>query len=191
MTLVLTIVLLLIVGLAVCVFFYFVSTQRNLVKLDENCKNALGQIEVQLNSRWDVLLALAKTASQYARHESETLINVIAQRRQGGIATAADVNRQEGEISSVFSRLMAISESYPDLKANDLFRSTMDGVKQYEENVRMSRMVYNDTATMFNRMVRQWPSSFVAGMLNFREREYLKTDNETKHDMPNIFEGQQ
>ena len=191
MTLILTILLLLIVGLAVCVFFYFVSTQRRLVKLDENCKNALGQIEVQLNSRWDVLLALAKTASQYAKHESETLINVIAQRRQANITTAADVNRQEGEISQVLGRLMAISESYPDLKANEMFRTTMEGVKQYEENVRMSRMVYNDTATMLNRVVRQWPSSFVANMLNFGERDYLKTDSDVKHDMPNIFDGQQ
>ncbi|MBR6282818.1 MAG: LemA family protein [Muribaculaceae bacterium] len=183
-----TIILLVIVALAVCCFFYFVSTQRRLVTLDENCKNALGQIEVQLNSRWDVLLALAKTASKYAEHESQTLINVIAQRRQGGVTTAEDVVRQEGEISSIMSRLMAISEAYPDLKADRLYQETMAGVKQYEENVRMSRMVYNDSATLLNRAVRQWPSSFVASMLNFRERDYLKTDDESKRGMPQIFE---
>ena len=183
-----TIILLVIVALAVCCFFYFVSTQRRLVTLDENCKNALGQIEVQLNSRWDVLLALAKTASKYAEHESQTLINVIAQRRQGGVTTAEDVVRQEGEISSIMSRLMAISEAYPDLNADRLYQETMAGVKQYEENVRMSRMVYNDSATLLNRAVRQWPSSFVASMLNFRERDYLKTDDESKRGMPQIFE---
>ena len=188
-TTILVLLLLVIVVLAVCCFFYFVSTQRRLVTLDENCKNALGQIEVQLNSRWDALLAIAKTASQYAKHEGETLINVIAQRRQGGVTSAADVMRQEGEISQIMSRLMAISEAYPDLKANDLFRNTMDSVTQYEENVRMSRMVYNDTATMLNRAVRQWPSSFIANMLNFKEREYLKADEEAKRGMPNIFEN--
>lgn len=187
-TIILCALLGIIILLAVIVFFYFVSTQRSLVKLDENCKNALGQIEVQLNSRWDVLLALAKTASQYAKHESETLINVIAQRRQGGVTTAQDVMRQEGEISQVMSRLMAISEAYPNLKADSMFQNTMNSVKQYEENVRMSRMVYNDTATRYNRAVRQWPSSFVAGMLNFAQRDYLKTDDETKRGMPNIFE---
>ena len=186
-TTILVILLLVIVGIAVCAFFYFVSTQRRLVTLDENCKNALGQIEVQLNSRWDVLLALAKTASKYAEHESKTLIDVIAQRRQGGVTSAEDVMRQEGEISSVMSRLLAISEAYPDLKANQLYIETMSGVKQYEENVRMSRMVYNDSATLLNRAVRQWPSSFIASMLNFREREYLKTDQEQKRGMPELF----
>ncbi|MBQ7691905.1 MAG: LemA family protein [Muribaculaceae bacterium] len=187
-TIILLVLLAIIILLAVAAFFYFVSTQRRLVRLDENCKNALGQIEVQLNSRWDVLLALAKTASKYAEHESQTLINTIAQRRQGGVATAQDVMRQEGEIASIMSRLMAISEAYPDLKADRLYQETMAGVKQYEENVRMSRMVYNDTATLFNRAVRQWPSSFVANMLNFRERDYLKVDDESKRSMPQIFE---
>ena len=72
----------LIVFIVIIIALYIFSTQRSLVTLDENCKNALGQIEVQLNSRWDALMAMAKTASAYAKHESETLINVIAQRRQ-------------------------------------------------------------------------------------------------------------
>ena len=174
----------------VLVALYVFSMQRQLVTLDENCKNALGQIEVQLNSRWDALLALAKTASAYAKHESETLIRVIAQRRQTPIATAADVTAQEGELSNVFSRLMAISEAYPDLKANDMFIRTMDSVKGYEENVRLSRMVYNDTATRMNRAVRQWPSSFVASMLHFGEREYLTVDDQQKKSMPDLFPNQ-
>lgn len=69
----------LIVFIVIIIALYIFSTQRSLVTLDENCKNALGQIEVQLNSRWDALMAMAKTASAYAKHESETLINVIAQ----------------------------------------------------------------------------------------------------------------
>jgi LemA protein len=63
----------------------------------------------------------------------------------------------------------------------------MDSVNSYEENVRMSRMVYNDTATKMNRAVRQWPSSFVASMLHFDIREYLKTDEEQKQKMPDLF----
>lgn len=185
--LLLIILILIIIALVVAVGLYIFSTQRQLVKLDENCKNALSQIEVQLNSRWDALLALAKTASQYAKHESETLINVIAQRRQTGITTAADVNVQQGELSQIAARLMAIAEQYPNLKANDLFARTMDSVRGYEENVRLSRMVYNDTATKMNRAVRQWPSSFVASMLHFGEKDYLKTDEEQKKSMPDIF----
>lgn len=187
---ILGIVLLLIVVLAICVGVWFVNTQRQLVKLDENCKNALSQIEVQLNSRWDALLALAKTASQYAKHESETLINVIKQRRGENVDSAEAVNAQQGELSQVVGRLIAIGEAYPDLKANDMFGRTMDSVNSYEENVRMSRMVYNDTATKMNRAVRQWPSSFVASMLGFKTQEYLKTDEEQKASMPDLFPQQ-
>jgi LemA protein len=182
-------VLIVIVGLAVIVFMYIIRTQRELVNLDELCKNALSQIAVQLNSRWDAVLNLAKMAAQYSKHESETLINVIRERRISDITTPEQVNQQQGELQQVLGRLIAVGEAYPDLKAADLFRETMDGIKQYEENVRMSRMVYNDTATKMNRMVRQWPSSFVASMLNFREKEYLKVDEEQKAKYPNLDEA--
>ncbi len=174
---------------ALMVFFYVFKTQRQLVNLDELCKNAMSQIAVQLNSRWDALLALAKTASQYAKHESETLINVINARRQSQVVTAEDAKQQQGELSQVLGRLIAIGESYPDLKANDVYMKTMDSVNSYEENVRMSRMVYNDTATKMNRMVRQWPSSFVASMLNFREKSYLTVDEEKKNAYPDLDEA--
>ncbi|MBP3755991.1 MAG: LemA family protein [Prevotella sp.] len=184
----LTGILIVIIALAVIVVMYIIKTQRELVSLDELCKNALSQIAVQLNSRWDALMNLAKMAAQYSKHESETLINVIKQRRQSDISTPEQVNEQQGALQQVLGRLIAVGEAYPDLKAADLFRETMDGVKQYEENVRMSRMVYNDTATKMNRMVRQWPSSFVASMLNFREKDYLKVDEEQKSKAPDLNE---
>ncbi|MBO4814513.1 MAG: LemA family protein [Muribaculaceae bacterium] len=181
------ILLAVVVLVALAIGLYIVNTQRSLVKMDENCKNALGQIQVQLNSRWDALLALAKTASQYAQHESETLIKVIQQRRGEDLNSAEAINSNQGELNQVLGRLIAIGEAYPDLKANEMFAKTMDGVNSYEENVRMSRMVYNDSATKLNRAVRQWPSSFVASMLHFTEREYLKVDQEQKSQMPDIF----
>ncbi|MBQ7180244.1 MAG: LemA family protein [Bacteroidaceae bacterium] len=174
---------------AVIVIAYFVSTQRSLVNLDELCKNALSQIEVQLNSRWDAVLALAKMAAQYSKHESETLIKVIQQRRGEDINSPADVNEQQSALQQVMGRLIAIGEAYPELKAADLFKETQQGVKQYEENVRMSRMIYNDTATKMNRMVRQWPSSIVASMLHFEQKEYLKVDEEQKKSYPNLDEA--
>ena len=82
---------------------------------------------------------------------------------------------------------MAIGEAYPQLKADGLFKETMDGVRDYEEKVRMSRMVYNDTATKYNRIIRQFPSSFVASMLGYRDlKEYLKVDDEKKTSYPNL-----
>lgn len=172
---------------AVAVFLWFVSTQRELVNLDEKCNNALSQIKVQLNSRWDALLALAKSASAYAKHESETLIKTIQSRQTTEVRTAGDVNQQQTAFNEVLGRLMAVREAYPELKASDLFEKTMDGVKEYEENVRMSRMIYNDTATRMNRYVRQWPSSFVANMLHFDVKEYLNVDDQEKESMPDLF----
>ena len=172
---------------AVAVFLWFVSTQRELVNLDEKCNNALSQIKVQLNSRWDALLALAKSASAYAKHESETLIKTIQSRQTTEVRTAGDVNQQQTVFNEVLGRLMAVREAYPELKASDLFEKTMDGVKEYEENVRMSRMIYNDTATRMNRYVRQWPSSFVANMLHFDVKEYLNVDDQKKESMPDLF----
>ena len=83
-------------------------------------------------------------------------------------------------------RLNVVFERYPELKASDLYKEAQLGMKQYEENVRMSRMVYNDTATKMNRMVRQWPSNIVASVLHFVEKEYLKVDDEQKKDYPNL-----
>ena len=179
-----------IVALAVIVIGYFISTQRTLVGLDEMCKNALSQIEVQLNSRFDAVIALAKTAAQYAKHESETIIQTIEAR--GGntsAATPAGINAQADLLGQMMSRLNVVVEQYPELKASDLYAKAQDGQRQYEENVRSSRMVYNDTATKMNRMVRQWPSSIVASMLHFDLKDYLKVDNEQKKEYPNLDEA--
>lgn len=175
--------------LVIAAVIYIFYMQRQLVDMDEKCKNALSSIKVQLNSRWDALLALAKTASAYAKHESETIIQTIHQRRQvgGTNPTVKDILNQQAGIADVMNRLMVVSERYPELKASELFLNTQNSVKQYEENVRVSRMVYNDTVTIMNRSVRQWPSSFVASLLHFGEREYLETDEEKKQGMPDLF----
>ncbi|MBO4612639.1 MAG: LemA family protein [Bacteroidaceae bacterium] len=182
-------VAIILIVVAVIVIGYFIMTQRSLVNLDELCKNALSQIEVQLNSRWDAVLALAKTAAQYAKHESETLVEVIQQRRGEQVNTPEAVNEQTSALNEVMGRLIAIGEAYPDLKAASLYQEAMSGMKQYEENVRLSRMVYNDTATKMNRMVRQWPSSIVASLLHFEQKEYLRVDNEEKKNYPNLDEA--
>ena len=188
-------VLVVVIVLAVLVIGYFISTQRSLVNLDELCKNALSQIEVQLNSRFDAVIALAKTAAKYAEHESDTIIKTI-QARGGNSGTipangtsAAAINQQADLLGQMMGRLNVVFERYPELKASDLYLEAQQGQKQYEENVRMSRMVYNDTATKMNRMVRQWPSSIVASILHFDLKDYLKVDDEKKKNYPDLDEA--
>lgn len=184
--------LIIVIALVVIVGGYFISTQRSLVNLDELCKNALSQIEVQLNSRFDAVVALAKTAAKYAEHESDTIIKTIEARggNSGTIpangTSAAAINQQVDLLGQMMGRLNVVFERYPELKASELYVKAQEGQKQYEENVRMSRMVYNDTATKMNRMVRQWPSSIVASMLNFGQKDYLKVDDEKKKQYPDL-----
>ena len=169
-------------AIVVLVILYFISTQRTLVNLDEMCKNALSQIEVQLNSRFYAVIALAKTAAKYAAHESETIIKTIEAR--GG--NVASMNEKADLLGQMMSRLNVVVEQYPDLKASDLYREAQQGQKEYEEKVRLSRMVYNDSATKMNRMVRQWPSSIVASMLHFTEKDYLTVDEARKKAYPEL-----
>jgi len=177
------IAVIIIVALLVIVGLYIFTTQRNLVNLDEKANNAINQIAVQLNTRWDAVNALVKLTEQYAKHEHDTIVETIAQRRQINITTAEQVNEQQSVLGQIMGRLMAVSEQYPQLQAAGVYKDTMASIRGYEENVRVSRMVYNDCVTKMNRMVRQWPSSFVASMLHFGLREYLKAD-ESKKDFP-------
>jgi len=171
--------------LVVLVVGYIISTQRTLVKLEELCKNALSQIGVQLTSRWDLVGALVTMVEKYSKHEHDTLQHTIEARRVNNPTTASEVNQQEQAIGAVLGQINAVAEQYPDLKAQEVYQDCMAQMGNYEEKVRLSRMVYNDTVTKMNRMVRQFPSNFVASMLHFGVQDYLQVD-ESKNDYPNV-----
>jgi LemA protein len=164
-----------------------ISMQNKLVQSDELCNNALKQINVQQVSRYDAIKALVKLTREYASYESETLEKVIAQRKitSAANATISEINENEAALQQMSARLIAVAEQYPDLKANQNYQQTMADIKQYEENVRLSRMTFNDTVTKFNNMVRMFPGSLVAGILGFAKREYL-ADEPAKKDYPDI-----
>ena len=164
-----------------------ISMQNKLVQSDELCNNALKQINVQQVSRYDAIKALVKLTREYASYESETLEKVIAQRKITSAAnpTISEINENEAALQQMSARLIAVAEQYPDLKANQNYQQTMADIKQYEENVRLSRMTFNDTVTKFNNMVRMFPGSLIAGILGFAKRDYL-ADEPAKNDYPDI-----
>ena len=164
-----------------------ISIQRKLVVLDENISNAMSQIGVQLSSRFDALTALLDLTKGYAKHESETLIETIKSRRSVITAksTPDDVVRQEGIISEALGRISMVTEQYPELKANQTYINTMDAVQTFENMVRTSRLIYNDSVTKLNRKIRMFPVSIVSGMLGFQQREYL-VEQADKADMPSM-----
>ena len=176
-----------IIAIVVVVVLWAISTQRKLVVLDENISNAMSQIGVQLSSRFDALTALLDLTKGYAKHESETLIETIKSRRSVITAksTPDDVLRQEGVISEALGRIAMVTEQYPELKANQNYIKTMDAVQTYENMVRTSRLIYNDSVTKLNREIRMIPVSIIAGTLGFRQRDYLE-EQTTKADMPSM-----
>ena len=177
---------LIIIGIIALIIIWFIGAQRKLVNQDELCQNAMSQIGVQQNSRWDALTALAELVKSYNEHEYKTLQDVIAQRKQiNGSSTAQDVEAQEQAISGALRQIKILAENYPDLKANGNYAKLMDSVNLYENQVRLSRMTYNDTVTKFNRIVRQLPDSIIASLLGFREKDYLK-EEQGKTGMPSM-----
>lgn len=178
-------ILILIAIIAIAVL-WFISTQRKLVAMDENVNNAMSQIGVQLSSRWDALTALLDLTKGYAEHEYKTISDTIKMRTSiSSKSSAKDVNAQENILTEAMGKIMAVAESYPELKANENYIKTMDSVNEYEEMVRKSRLVYNDSVTKLNRTIRMFPTSIVAGILNIVSRDYLES-NDKKADMPNM-----
>ena len=174
---VILIVVAVVVVLVVGVVVWYVKGQNNLVHADELCGNAMSQIGVQQASRWDALTTLADLAKGYSDTEYKMLMDTIAARRGVDKRTpAGEVDSQEAMIQQSMGRVNALAEAYPDLKTNTVYLKTMDEVKNYEENVRMSRMVFNDTVTKYNRLVRALPGSMVANSLGFAPRDYLQDD---------------
>lgn len=173
--------------IAVVIILWIISTQRKLVILDENISNAMSQIGVQLSSRFDALTALLDLTKGYAKHESERLIETIKSRRSVITAksTPDDVLRQEGVISEALGKITMVTEQYPELKANQTYIKTMDAVQTFENMVRTSRLIYNDSVTKLNREIRMFPVSIIAGILGFKQRDYL-VEQTSKSDMPSI-----
>ena len=178
--------ILIVLAIVLLAGLWLVSAQRKLVSADELCKNSLSQIGVQLNSRWDALSALVELTKGYNEHEYNTLRDIIAKRTTvGRNSIAAEVNAQEEKISSVLRQINVVAEQYPALKASEMYSKTMEGVNQYENQVRLSRMTYNDVVTKYNRLVRMFPDSIAAALFGFREKDYLQEPS-GKTEMPSM-----
>ena len=178
--------IIIIVAIIAIVALWFMGIQRKLVSSDELCQNSMSQIGVQQQSRWDAVSALVKLTKSYNEHEYNTLVDVIKQRKDiTRTSTAADANAQEDVLVAAAAKIRFVAEQYPELKADATYAKTMDSLNNYENQVRMSRMVFNDSVTKYNRIVRQFPDSIVASILKFPLREYLK-EVESKRELPEI-----
>lgn len=169
--------------IAAPIVLWTISARRRLAALDQNSCNAMSQIGVQLSCRFDALTALLDLTKDYAGVESEALIETIKSKRSIITATSApdDVMRQERAIAEALDRIATAAEQCPDLKTDQKYIKAMDAVQAFENMMRTSRLIYNDSVTRLNREIRMFPISMVAGMLGFGQRGYLVEQTDMPH----------
>ena len=173
-----------IVVIILLVIIYLVAAYNGLIRRRNQIENAWSQIDVQLKRRHDLIPNLVETVKGYAEHEKSTLDAVI-QARNAAVAaptpsaTAAAENQLMGALRQVF----ALSEAYPDLKANQNFLALQEELSATEGRVAYARQFYNDSVLEYNNKLQQFPTVYYAKILNFERREYFETD-EAARDTP-------
>jgi len=174
-------------GLIVLVGGWFVLTYNGLVQLRNAVKNAWSQIDVQLKRRYDLIPNLVETVKGYAGHEKETFERVI-QARQAGIAasTVKDQQAAENMITGALRQLFALSESYPNLKANENFLKLQEELASTENKIGFARQYYNDAVQTFNTRQEMFPANLVASMLGFQPAEFFEIEETGQRDAPKV-----
>lgn len=177
--------IILIIGFLLLAFMgWVIVTYNRFVALRENVRNAMGQIATQIESRWDALTSVIAAAKQYSEHEAETLLAVTKERAPlRPTSTPADVAADDQAFGSMLGRFNALAEAYPQLRASETYQSAMGEVTRFEDNVRHSRMFYNDSVTKLNRYRGQFPSMIVGALFGFKQEAYFE-NTATKNEMP-------
>ncbi len=166
-------------AIALLLFIWIISVRKTLKIMDENVFNAMSQISIQLSSRWDTLTSLLELTKGYAAHECEALTQIIQERRSITVkSTPEDISKQESVIAEVVGRIKTIAENHPELKEDRDYTKTINGVKQYENMLHVSRLIYNDSVSKLNRTIRTFPTFLIAGALGFKKRAYLEVAEE-------------
>ena len=179
---ILIIVLILVIALAI----YLISAYNGLIRRRNQIENAWSQIDVQLKRRLDLIPNLVETVKGYAAHEKETLDAVIRARNASVAAsTPGEQAQAENMLEGTLSRLFALGEAYPELKANQNFLALQEELTATEGRVAYARQFYNDSVLEYNNKLQQFPTMYFAKLLNFERREYFETD-EAARTAPSI-----
>ncbi len=169
-------------AVVVLIVLYVVMQYNGLVKVRNRIENGWSQIDVQLKRRYDLIPNLIETVKGYASHERATLEAVITARNAamssgGGVSDkAAAENGLTGTLKSLF----ALSESYPDLKANQNFLSLQEELTGTEDKIAYARQYYNDEVRTYNTKIQSFPTSILASKFNFAKREYFQIDEASR-----------
>jgi LemA protein len=180
------------------ILFAVASGYNGLVTLRNRYKNAFAQIDVQLKRRYDLIPNLVETAKGYLKHERETLENVIAARNAassasaraaqapGDVAAMKNLSGAEAALTGSLSRLFAVAESYPDLKANQTMGRLMEELTSTENKVGFARQSFNDQVMEYNTSREKFPTNIIANMFNFTPAELFVVDRPEEKEAPKV-----
>lgn len=170
------------------VFCFFV-TKNKLVSLKEDVEMQQSQIETTLQRRSDLIPRLVATVKGYAKHEEKVFTNLAdARSKLAGSIESGDMNsilKANDALDSAFNRLLAISENYPQLTANEQFIALQDELAGTENRISQARQLYNETVNTYNTTIQKFPISIVAGMSSYYPMQYFEADEEVKK-VPNV-----
>ena len=170
-----------VVALVVLILLYVIVTYNGLVRLRNRIQNAWAQIDVQLRRRYDLIPNLVETVKGYATHEKGTF-EAVTQARANAINAQGPAEQAQAEnmISGALKSLFAVSEAYPDLKANQNFLSLQEELSGTEGRISYARQYYNDAVLRMNTKIQSFPSNILAGMFGFKEHEYFEADDTSR-----------
>ena len=163
----------------VLIIVFIISTYNGLVRSKIKVDNAWSQIDVQLQRRFDLIPNFVETVKGYMTHEQETFEKIAKLRTSWANASSiSDKAALDNQLSETLKTIMAVSENYPELKANQTFIQLSQQLKNTEDKISFSRQFYNDAATMYNTKIQVFPSNIIAGMFNFTSRSLFQTEND-------------
>ena len=168
-----------ILGIVVVIVIAVIAIYNSLVTLRQRVRNAWSQIDVQLQRRFDLIPNLVETVKGYMEHEKEVLTKVTDLRSSWAQAqTVAEKASLDNQLSETLKSIMAISENYPNLKANQNFSELQAELTATENKIAYSRQFYNDSVTRLNTKLETFPSNIIASMFNFKAEDLFVVDNE-------------
>lgn len=170
-------------AIVVILVIYAIGAYNGFVRQRNGVEEAFSTMDVYLKKRFDLIPNLVETVKGYAKHESETLEAVIAARNKAASASTDESRLQaEGDLSQVMGRLFALTESYPDLKANTNFIDLQNQLKQIETEIAQSRKYYNGTVRDYNTKTETFPSVIIANIFGFKRKPLFEVANEVERE---------
>ena len=176
-----------VLGVLVLGLLLAIYTYNSLVTKRVRVRNAWSQIDVQLKRRYDLIPNLVDTVKGYAAHESETLERVVQARNQAISATGvAQQAEAENMLSGALRQLFALSEAYPNLKANENFARLQEELTSTENRIAFARQHYNDSAANYNTACQTFPNNLLAGMFGFKLEDFFELEEPEMREAPKV-----